>query len=293
MIVHSSSFVKKWRLILVELYGYESYMEYLIVPSITGKKNLSYLPLLSYTDKEVSDIDSLVELGKESNYLIRAINETYIDFKDGDTVTMRLDLSSGSYDFIYKNHIHSKCRNQIQKSLKSKLVHKIGAHELLEDFYMLFAKTMHRYGTPVFTIKLFKLILEKLNARIIVVYKNNVPIASSLLIFDGGLIIVPWAASDYKFSKFCPNHLMYSESIKYALENKCTVFDFGRSKYGSGNTYKFKKQWGAAPIKIDMLSSNKDDIYSKYSLASSIWKKLPKIMVNSIGPKLCKYLPDL
>ena len=113
MVVHSSSFVQKWRLILVELYGYESYMEYLIVPSIIGKKNLSYLPLLSYTDKEVSDIDNLVELGKESDYLIRAINETYIDFKDGDTVTMRLDLSSGSYDFIYKNHIPYICFYQM------------------------------------------------------------------------------------------------------------------------------------------------------------------------------------
>ena len=293
MVVHSPGFVKKWRLLLIELYRYESYMEYLLVPGITGKKNLSYLPLLSYTDREANDIDSLVEIGRENNYLIRVINGAYVDFKDGDTVTMRLDLSSGSYDFIYKNHIHSKCRNQIKKSLKNELVYKIGAHELLEDFYILFSKTMHRYGTPVFTIKLFKLILEKLNARIIIIYKNNTPIASSLLILDGDLIIVPWAASDYKFSKFCPNHLMYSESIKYALKNKCTVFDFGRSKYGSGNTYKFKKQWGATPFKIDMLSSNKSNIYLKYSLASSVWKRLPRVVVNFIGPKLCKYLSDL
>ena len=98
MVVHSSSFVKKWRLILVELYGYESYMEYLIVPSITGKKNLSYLPLLSYTDKEVSDIDSLVELGKESNYLIRAINEAYIDFKPSESSAFKAAIEAK--DFI-------------------------------------------------------------------------------------------------------------------------------------------------------------------------------------------------
>ena len=34
---------------------------------------------------------------------------------------------------MFENNIHSICMNQMQKSLKSKLVNKIGAHELLED----------------------------------------------------------------------------------------------------------------------------------------------------------------
>jgi len=70
------------------------------------------------------------------------------------------------------------------------------------------------------------------------------------------------------------------------------IFDFGRSPYSKG-TYNYKAQFGAKPVKIDIVTSQKSDIYLKYSLASNIWKKLPRKVVDYLGPKLCKYLVDL
>ena len=292
-ILHSKEFIKIWKQILIKLYGYDEYMDFLVVPSISNKKTLSYLPLLNYTDVSSNHVQNLLELSKENRYLIRSLNSSYSDFREGDAVTMRLDLTSNSYDYIFKELFLSKCRNQIRKALKSDLVMKIGGNELLVDFYQLFSETMYKYGTPVFSCNLFELIIAELDSKILVVYKDAKPIACLLLMVDKELSIIPWSAFNVKYSKLCPNHLLYSEAIKYSLTRGCKLFDFGRSQYGSGNTYKFKKQWGALPVKIDMLREDKVDIYTKYKLAATIWKYLPKFVVNALGPRLCKYLVDL
>jgi len=293
LVLHSNAFVEKWKKLIVNLYAYDRYMDYLIVPELLGRKRLSYLPLLNYTDISSDQVYHLLELAKETPYIIRCLNSNYVDFMEGDTVTMRLDLSSNSYDQVFTQLIQSKCRNQIRKSLKSDLVIKIGGSELVADFYQLFSETMHKYGTPVFPRRLFELIIAELDSKIVVVYKNAKPIACLLLMIDEKLSIVPWAASNNQYSKFCPNHLLYSETIQYAIMRDCKLFDFGRSQYRSGNTYKFKKQWGALPVKIDMLREDKADIYSKYKLAAKLWKLLPKPIADIFGVRLCKYLVDL
>jgi len=84
------------------------------------------------------------------------------------------------------------------------------------------------------------------------------------------------------------------EMLKLLCDNykNIKIYDFGRSPF-KGSTYNYKIHFGAYPIKINTVSSKQEDIYSKYSLASNIWKKLPKGIVDFIGPKLCKYLVDL
>ncbi len=151
---------------------------------------------------------------------------------------------------------------------------------------------MHKHGTPAFDKKLFNLIAKNLNVNFFVAYKDNIAIASLILLEDEEIAIVPWASSDNRFLEYCPNNLIYFEAIKFAISNKRKIFDFGRSNYG-GSTYTFKKQWGAEALKIDILQPNKENIYNKYSLASKIWQKLPKVISDPLGTKLCKYLKDL
>ena len=291
--VHTIDFIRKWKNILIDLYGYDEYMDFFVVKSLSGIKTLSYIPFLNYTDRLNNNILDLLELSKDNKYQIRVLNNNYKDFKDYDTVTMRLDISSGDYDKIFKNLIVSKCRNQIRKAEKSSLIFKIGNGELLSDFYKLFFDTMHKYGTPVFPKRLFELILNNIESKICVVYFDDKPISALILLKDNDISIVPWAASDSNYNKYCPNHLIYAEAIKYSIENKSKIFDFGRSGYNTSKTYNFKKQWGAVPVKIDIISSEVINVYSKYTLASKIWEKLPKSIIEFMGPKLCKYLVDL
>ncbi len=131
---HSKEFINKWKNVLKELYNYEKYMDFVVVPSIFGKKTLTYLPLLNYSDRLSDNIDDLLELAKDNNYQIRTLNPNYKDFKENDTVTMRLNLNA-DIDMIFNNSIKSKCRNQIRKAQKSDISIKIGNEiNLINDF---------------------------------------------------------------------------------------------------------------------------------------------------------------
>ena len=57
-------------------------------------------------------------------------------------------------------------------------------------------------------------------------------------------LVVPWAACLKEYFAFCPNMLLYWETLRHACVDGFRRFDFGRSTRDSG-TYRFKRQWGA------------------------------------------------
>ncbi len=292
----SKEFILKFKNVLKDIYGYEEYMDFLIVPSIFGGKTLSYIPLLSYSDKDSNSTEELKELAKDNEYQIRVLNFEHTDFKDGDPVTMRMCFNDCSSEEILAN-MKSKYRKIIKNSIrKNNFLFKIGNSEkLIEDFYKIFTNIMHKHGTPPLDKKLFYTLKDIYNDDVVFynVYDQDRIIAGYCVLMDKDISYGSWGGLDDEYRDRLVGHFAYWNIIKDVCDNRNKkIFDFGRSPYGSGG-YIFKHRFGAKPTKIDILTSQKTDIYSKYSLASSIWKKLPKSFVDTIGPKLCKYLVDL
>jgi len=292
--IFSAKFIEEWKKMIQSLYHYSSAADFLVVPSLAFSKTYSYLPLLNYTDVYSEDTDALINsLPKGSHYLIRALNPNYREFQMDETVTMRLDLKNRSENKIWDNSFDTKLRNQIRKAQKSVLTCSIGnSSKLGDDFYFLYSKTMHKYGTPPFSKRLFEMIAHSFKMTYVVVYDKPQPVCGLILLFDQDIAHVPWAGALDAYRKYSHNNLMYWEAIKFSLSVNCKVFDFGRSGYGT-NTFQFKKQWGAVPIKIDLISDRNQNVYSKYTLASKVWKCIPPSITNSLGPVLCRYLVDL
>lgn len=296
-ITHSKEFIERWREVLIGFYGYDEYMEFLIVPSIWYGKTLSYLPLLNYTDREKNNIFDLLELAKDTDFQIRVLNFDYCNYKENDTVTMRLDIDSKDSNQIFAESIKSRCRNKIRNSIKKNdfKLQKGNSNNLIDDFYTIFSKTMHNHGTPVFDKELFYQIRDIFQDEVIfyLVYDNNRPIATMCILLDRDIVWYPWGGVDMLYSKQLVGYFIYWRVLEDIVDNyDKKIFDFGRSSY-MGSTYRFKSQFGANPVKIDILNSKENNVYSKYSLASTIWKKLPKRVADSVGSKLCKYLVDL
>ena len=83
-----------------------------------------------------------------------------------------------------------------------------------------------------------------------------------------------------------------SHTIEEAVVVGRRVFDFGRSPF-DGATHRFKEQWGARPLGLRLLSSSgPGDVYSRYGYAQRVWQALPRPVVNRLGPRLCRHLPD-
>ncbi len=218
-------------------------------------------------------------------------------FKD-EKILMCLDLPNDP-DVLWKS-IGAKRRSQVKRSNREGASVKIGGIDIIDDFYSVFSCNMRDLGTPVYTKRLFKTILEAFpeKAHIIVVYVGDVPAAAAFLIGYRQTIEIPWASSARKYNRFGVNMKLYWEVLKFSILQGYNVFDFGRSTI-DGPTYKFKKQWGAEPRQcywnywlaegaaMPQLNPNN----AKYKIAIEGWKKLPLIVANTLGPAIVKNLP--
>lgn len=214
-------------------------------------------------------------------------------------VTFLLDLPDNP-DILWKE-FKAKLRSQIRRPMKEKMFAQSGGLELLDDFYYVFCRNMRHLGTPVYSKKIFKTILQKLpeHAFLTIVYsKEKKPVAGAFLLGYKNTLEIPWASSLRKYNRFSPNMLLYWEVLKAAIEKAYQVFDFGRGTK-EGGTYRFKKQWGGREVQLywyyalapgeTLPEVNKEN--PKFALAIKVWQKLPLWFTNAIGPKLVVQLP--
>ena len=213
-------------------------------------------------------------------------------------VSMVLPLRSRPED-IWKG-FPSKLRSQIRRPEQDGMVTRIGRQEELDGFYRVFSTNMRDLGTPVYPKRFFGNILRFFprDTWICNVYKEDRPVASGFLAGFKNRMEIPWASSIRMYNRSSPNMLLYWSSIRFACESGYEIFDFGRSTPGEG-TYKFKAQWGAAPLQLywhywlseGELLPELNPGNSRYEMAIAIWKKLPLPIANLIGPGIVKNLP--
>jgi hypothetical protein len=72
--------------------------------------------------------------------------------------------------------------------------------------------------------------------------------------------------------------------MEHAINNKLDIYSFGRSTNGSG-THRFKKQWGSFDKQLFWnFSLPKKVNIRKMRLASEVWKRLPYLITDWLGP---------
>jgi len=212
-------------------------------------------------------------------------------------VRMLLDLPESSEELM--KTFKAKLRSQIRKPLKEGLKSKVGGLELLLDFYKVFSINMKELGSPVHSKRLMLNTLEEFpaKAKIVIVYKDNQPMACSLVVGFRDTLENPWASALRAYSRLGPNMLLYWTMLEYACDNGFRYFDFGRSSPDEG-TYKFKEQWGAQPTPLHWhyISLNGSPIdegaseKSKFERAIHYWQKLPVPITRIIGPMIRKHI---
>ena len=289
----SREFIEKWKIVLKELYRYEFYEEFAVVPSLWGKKTYSYLPLLNYTDKTRLQANDMLRRVKGKDYQMRVLNPEFKDFQSYDAVTMRIDLQKKDVEDLFRTVASKRNRRYIRQYNSDKtVVQKGNSDELIQHFYDIFADVMHRHGTPVFSRELFELLSKNLETTFYVLYDDAIPKAAAVILDDREITWIPWSGTLSQHMDGRPGLLLYWETIKDAFLKRKRIYDFGRSPYGSG-TYVFKTRWNAFPVKIDIIKPKPFNVYKKYNYASAIWKKIPSGAARWLGPKVCRYLSDL
>jgi FemAB-related protein (PEP-CTERM system-associated) len=195
--------------------------------------------------------------------------------------------------------IPAKVRNQVRKGQKNCVDVAWGGAELLPDFYRVFSTTMRDLGTPVYSRRLFEEILRHFpdRAEFCVVRDGKAPVAAALLLHGWGVTEVPSAACLRQYHPSCVNMLMYWDLLQRAVQRGQDIFDFGRSTL-DGNTYRFKKQWGAEPepavwqysLREGTISDMRPD-NPRYRRAIDLWRRLPVALTCWLGPAIVRGIP--
>jgi FemAB-related protein (PEP-CTERM system-associated) len=194
--------------------------------------------------------------------------------------------------------IPRKQRAMVRKGIKNGLVGEID--DTVDRFFALFADNVHRHGTPAMPKKYFQALQAQFGAdcEILTVVAPNGKALSSVLSFYFRDEVLPYYAGDDESARdFAANDFKYWDLMRRACARGIKVFDYGRSKQGTG-PYAFKKNWGFEPTplhyeyclyKREAIPQNNPN-NAKYKLMINTWRRMPLALANWLGPFVVRNL---
>ncbi|MEO8723840.1 MAG: FemAB family XrtA/PEP-CTERM system-associated protein [Sphingobium sp.] len=196
--------------------------------------------------------------------------------------------------------IPRKHRAELRKGLDNALEVEIGHdRRLLDIHYRLYAENVHRLGTPVFSKRLFSCVWEAFgsDADIIMVSKDGKPQTTILSLYHGGACMPYWHGATLAARTLRSNEVGYFRLMGHARARGCMIFDFGRSKVGTGPAA-WKKSWGweGQPLAYATRAAagreprDINPLSPQYQRKVELWKKLPLPLANLLGPHIARGL---
>lgn len=202
----------------------------------------------------------------------------------------------------------SKLRSQIRKAEKNGLAVSVCDRDsAIDQFYPVFARNMHRLGSPVHSKGWFQSLKTAYGSqlRVGLVTLNEVPVGAGIVLVLGDRACIPWASTLAEYNRLAPNMLLYWALLADVCDAGCRQFDFGRSTVDEG-TYRFKRQWGAEPHRLlwqAWYPDDRDQVSQQSETPGSpglaarlrpvierVWQRLPLPLANWIGPRVRKYI---
>jgi FemAB-related protein (PEP-CTERM system-associated) len=194
--------------------------------------------------------------------------------------------------------IPRKQRAMVRKGIKSALRSEIDVAPA--RFFALYADNVRRHGTPALPRRYFEALRRVFGADcevLTVVDPAGRPLSSVLSFYFRDEVLPYYAGDDPAARDVAANDFKYWELMRRACDRGLKVFDYGRSKRGTGS-YAFKKNWGFEPQPLhyeyrlyrgDAIPQN-NPMNPKYRILIALWRRLPLRAANLIGPHLARSL---
>ncbi len=167
-------------------------------------------------------------------------------------------------------------------------------------FYRVYAESVRNLGTPVFALKYLRILRETFqdDCSVLMISHQGRDVAGVLNFYFRDEVL-PYYGGSTALARSIKgvNHFMYWELMRLSAEQGCRLFDFGRSKEGTG-PYSFKKNFGFSPEPLPyeyyLVKAGKmpdiNPLNPKYRLMIETWSRLPLPVANLVGPFLARSL---
>ena len=309
-----------WKQVVERAFGHKTYYLYAeeqgkitgVLPLVHIKSPLFGNALISnafcvYGGVVADNEHTRLELDQYACTLGRQLGVDHIEFRNREHITPERPYKKDLYVTFRKEldvdvdknlmAIPRKQRAVVRKGIKAGLVSVIDKD--VERLFQAYSESVRNLGTPVFPKKYFKILQEvfKEQCEVLSVEHQGKHIASVMNFYFRGEVLPYYGGGTAEARAVYANDFMYWEVMRRAVEKGIKVFDYGRSKVGTGS-YRFKKHWGfeEAPLfyEFELVKAEAmpdiNPLNPKYRFFIAAWKKLPLPVSQIVGPWLARDL---
>lgn len=193
--------------------------------------------------------------------------------------------------------IPRKQRAMVRKGIDAGLQSEID--ESVDRLHVAYSESVRNLGTPVFSRRYFQTLKTVFgpDCEIVTVTHQGQTVASVLNFYFRDEVLPYYGGGTALARDLKGNDFMYWEVMRRACERGVRVFDYGRSKIGTGS-YSFKKNWGFTPeplhYEFQLVNATRlpdvNPLNPKYRLFIEAWKRLPLPVSRWLGPFLSRNL---
>lgn len=188
-------------------------------------------------------------------------------------------------------------RHELKKCLRRDLSFEAGSD--VGTFYALLSESYRNHGTPIFSKRYFTLVRDTFgrSVEIQIVKDRSGPLTASMAFFFRDEVHPIYTGGGHRARLTQANDYLYLRMMGRARERGARVFDFGRSKVGTGS-FENKRHWGFQPeplcYEYKLITRteppNLNPLNPRYRLFVEGWKRLPLGLSRWIGPILGPHL---
>ena len=188
-----------------------------------AKKHKSYVLKID-PDVSIKD-EKFFEMVKDLGFRINASRKNFEGIQP--RFVFRLDIEGKDQDETMQI-FGSKTRYNIRLAQKKGVQVKLCGLDMVEKFHEIMLTTGIRDGFVIRNKEYFSKMIKELNgeARLYMAFFGGEPIAGSLAVHYGDKVWYLYGASANEYRNVMPNYLLQWEMIKWAIDEKCRIYDF-------------------------------------------------------------------
>jgi FemAB-related protein (PEP-CTERM system-associated) len=265
------------------------------------------LPFAVYGGVAASTEQAATALEQQAQAIARQLKVAHLELRNVDA--RHVDWPTQDLYVIFRKEIlpqedanmlaiPRKQRAMVRKGIKNGLASTIDSD--VGAFFALYADNVHRHGTPAMPKRYFQALQDAFGAdcEVLTVRGSDGRPLSSVMSFYFRDEVLPYYAGDDESARdLAANDFKYWELMRRACARGLKVFDYGRSKQGTGS-FAFKKNWGFVPrpLHYEYCLYRRDSIpqnnpsNAKYKLMIEAWRRMPIGLANWLGPFIVRSL---
>ena len=308
----------RWRRIIEKAFGHRTH--YLIArrgPAVAGVLPLTHVKSMLFGSSLVSnafcvqggilamDEETKAALAAEAVKIGEQANVDCVEFRSTTPQHPDWIQKSGLY-VTFRRPIHPdveanmkaiprKQRAMVRKGLSNGLTSECDSD--VSRMHDVYAESVRNLGTPVFSRAYFQLLKDEFGEAcdVVTVLHGGKAVAAVLNFYFRDEVLPYYGGGRSEARDLAANDFMYWEVMRRACERGYKIFDFGRSKVGTG-AFAFKKNWGFEPTPLTYefrLIKTKaipevNPLNPKFRAFIALWRRMPVPLTKLLGPHIVR-----